>query len=46
LLSEKKLWTTNAGVVILNEMEAQDIDTIDDWAVAELKFKMKVNAKV
>jgi len=44
LLSERKLWTNNTGVVILKEMEAQDIDTIDDWAVAEFKYKMLHNA--
>ena len=25
---------------ILDEMQVQDIDTIEDWALAELKFRM------
>ena len=25
---------------ILNEMRVQDIDTIDDWKIAELKYKL------
>jgi N-acylneuraminate cytidylyltransferase len=45
LLNEKKLWTANTGAVILNEMEAQDIDTMEDWRIAEFKYKMMLNAK-
>lgn len=36
----KNIWTTNTGAIILNEMEVQDIDTPEDWKVAELKFKI------
>lgn len=44
LLESKKLWTDNTGVVILDEMQAQDIDTLEDWRIAEFKYKMMLNA--
>ena len=34
-----KLWTDNSGVVVLSEMEAHDIDTLEDWKVAEFKYQ-------
>lgn len=37
---ERKLWMDNTGVLIIDEMEAQDIDTVSDWNIAELKFKL------
>jgi N-acylneuraminate cytidylyltransferase len=40
LLEAKSLWTDNTGAFELNEMFAQDIDNIDDWQLAELKFKL------
>lgn len=40
-LATQELWTNNIGVIRLSEMEAQDIDTEDDWAMAELKFKLR-----
>lgn len=45
LVSNKKLWTANTGVIILSEMEAHDIDNVEDWKVAEFKFKILTNAK-
>lgn len=39
LLSEKTLFTTKTAMVELSEMEVQDIDTPEDWKVAEFKFK-------
>ena len=27
--------------IILNELEAQDIDTETDWSLAEMKYKLK-----
>ncbi|MFK7934873.1 MAG: pseudaminic acid cytidylyltransferase [Saprospiraceae bacterium] len=38
---QKRLWTDNSGVVVLDEMEAQDIDNETDWKLAELKFQLK-----
>lgn len=39
------LFTDNTGTVILSETEAQDIDTITDWEMAEYKYKMLTNEK-
>ncbi len=40
LLIEKKMFTKKSGAVILNNLEAQDIDTETDWRLAELKYKL------
>jgi len=40
LLFEKKLFAERAGAIILNNLEAQDIDTESDWKLAEIKYKM------
>lgn len=44
LLTRKKLWTDNTGVIEISEMKAQDIDTIEDWEIAEFKYKMMLDA--
>lgn len=36
-----KLVTKNSGAVVLEQHLVQDIDTIQDWQIAELKFKIK-----
>lgn len=41
VLEKQKLWTDNTGVIIIKECEAQDIDTLEDWKLAELKYKFK-----
>ncbi len=40
LESEKKLYTDHAGFIELNYWEVQDIDSIDDWEIAEAKYKI------
>ncbi len=40
----KQILTANTGFIELSEMEAQDIDNMDDWKMAELKFR-KLNDK-
>lgn len=40
ILKAKSLWTNNTGALIVDELEAQDIDTPTDWKLAELKFKL------
>lgn len=40
LAREKRLFTASSGAIILNELESQDIDTQQDWKIAELKYKM------
>lgn len=37
---QKKLWTNNSGVLVISELHAQDIDALDDWKLAELKYKL------
>ena len=40
LIEKRQLWTDQTGVVLLEEMEAHDIDTEEDWKVAEFKYQM------
>lgn len=40
LLSKGTLWTDNTGGLVLSELEAQDIDSEEDWKLAELKYKL------
>lgn len=32
-------WGKNTAPVILSELEVQDLDTLTDWAIAEMKYK-------
>ncbi len=41
--NKKTLWTDHTGVVVLSEMEVQDIDTLSDWKLAELKYKLMIH---
>ena len=38
LLTEKSLFGDNSGALVISELECHDIDTPDDWDMAELKF--------
>ena len=40
LKTMKKVWTDNTGTIVLKEMQAHDIDTMDDWEIAEFKYSM------
>jgi pseudaminic acid cytidylyltransferase len=42
ILRKKSLWTNNTGSVTISEHLAHDIDTIEDWKLAELKYKLKL----
>lgn len=44
-LENKRLWTDNTGVIEIEEFEAQDIDTFNDWKLAELKYQLMFNEK-
>lgn len=35
----KNYWPNNSGYIELNEWECQDIDTFEDWKMAEVKYK-------
>ena len=34
-LEQKVMWGKNTGMIQLSEMDAHDIDTLEDWAIAE-----------
>ena len=36
----QSLWTDNTGAIVLDETEVQDIDTMEDWKIAELKMEL------
>ncbi len=40
LKKEKKLFTDNGSALILDEYHVQDIDTLEDWALAEMKYQL------
>lgn len=40
LVEQRRLFTTRAGCIVLDELLVQDIDTESDWALAELKFRL------
>jgi N-acylneuraminate cytidylyltransferase len=39
LINERKLFGENSGALIISELECHDIDSPDDWEMAELKFR-------
>ena len=40
-LREKKVFNGNTGYVELKEYEAQDVDTMNDWTMLQLKYNFK-----
>ncbi len=45
LLYNKALFTDNSGVIVLDELQVQDIDSPSDWQLAELKYQLLHKAK-
>ena len=41
IISTNEMYSNNNFAIILNELEAQDIDTETDWSLAEMKYKLK-----
>ncbi|HYJ62838.1 MAG TPA: pseudaminic acid cytidylyltransferase [Parafilimonas sp.] len=39
ILQAQTLYTQNSGAVIIDDLHVQDIDTLQDWQLAELKYK-------
>jgi N-acylneuraminate cytidylyltransferase len=39
ILKEKTLFNKNSGAVVLKETEVQDIDNLEDWKMAEIKYQ-------
>ena len=42
-MKSKKLLTEKSAGIVLNEMDAQDIDTEEDWDIAEFKYQYRRN---
>lgn len=40
LRKNKSLWGSKTAPLILSELEVQDLDTLIDWSLAELKYKL------
>ena len=40
LHKNKSLWGNNTAPLVLSELEVQDLDTLIDWSLAELKYKL------
>ena len=43
LYKNKSLRTKNCHCIEINELHGQDIDNTNDWALAELKYKLMIN---
>ena len=43
LFTEQTLFTSNSGVIVVDEMEGQDIDNLTDWVMAEMKYKIMLH---
>lgn len=39
-IQEKTFWGKNTGGLVLSELEVQDLDTLTDWELAEMKYKL------
>ncbi len=39
-LNKKKIFTKNSSIIEIPNYRVQDIDTIEDWKYAELKYKI------
>ena len=40
IMNKKTVLTENTGFYIISDLEAHDIDTVLDWKLAELKYKL------
>jgi pseudaminic acid cytidylyltransferase len=39
---KKQLWTDHSGTIVISELDAHDIDTLEDWALAEFKYQYRM----
>lgn len=46
LLLSKSLRTNNTVAIIVSELHTQDIDSIEDWHLAEIKYKIAIGEKL
>jgi N-acylneuraminate cytidylyltransferase len=40
-MAHEGVFTNNTGTIIVSELRFQDIDSIEDWKMAELKYKIR-----
>lgn len=40
LIEEKTVWCKHTAPLVLSELEVQDLDTITDWQLAEMKYQL------
>lgn len=40
LFEEKTVWCKHTAPLVLSELEVQDLDTLTDWQLAEMKYKL------
>lgn len=40
LIENKSLWGEHTAPLVLSELEVQDLDTMTDWQLAEMKYKL------
>lgn len=43
LLRDRKLYTEHTYPIVISELESQDIDSIEDWMLAEMKYDLMHN---
>lgn len=41
LKRKQRLWTDRSGALVISELEAHDIDSLEDWAIAECKYQWR-----
>lgn len=44
LINEKTVWCKRTAPLILSELEVQDLDTLTDWQLAEMKYQLLMKA--
>ena len=44
LIEEKTVWCKHTAPLVLSELEVQDLDTLTDWQLAEMKYEIMKNA--
>ena len=42
IINQKRLFLENSGYILLKNHQAHDIDTLDDWRIAEQKYNYKL----
>ncbi len=45
IIQTKKLWSDHTGAIVISDLHTQDIDTMDDWLLAEMKYKLFMDGK-